>query len=35
MKASTFSEARIAFVLKRADEGSAVAEVCRKAGDVL
>ena len=32
MKASKFSEAQIAFVLKRADEGTAVAEVCRKAG---
>ena len=32
MKASKFTEAQIAFVLKQADEGSAVAEVCRKAG---
>tara|TARA_E500000318_G_scaffold107974_2_gene118026 strand:+ start:973 stop:1239 length:267 start_codon:yes stop_codon:yes gene_type:complete len=32
MKASRFSEAQIAFVLKQADEGTAVAEVCRKAG---
>lgn len=32
MKASKFSEAQIAFVLKQADEGTAVAEVCRKAG---
>src|SRR5438874_11499417 len=31
MKASKFSEAQIAFVLKQA-AGSAVAEVCRKAG---
>lgn len=32
MKASKFSEAQIAFVLKRAEDGAAVAEVCRKAG---
>lgn len=32
MKASKFSEAQIAFVLKQADEGTTVAEVCRKAG---
>jgi len=32
MKASKFTEAQIAFVLKKADEGTAVAEVCRKAG---
>ena len=32
MKASKFSEAQIAFVLKQADEGTAVAEVCRKVG---
>ena len=32
MKASKFTEAQIAFVLKQADEGSAVAEVCRKSG---
>ena len=32
MKASKFSEAQIVFVLKQADEGTAVAEVCRKAG---
>jgi putative transposase len=32
MKASKFLEAQIAFVLKQADEGTAVAEVCRKAG---
>ena len=32
MKASKFSEAKIAFVLKRAEGGTAVAEVCRKAG---
>jgi|TARA_Y100001947_G_C10218785_1_gene252404 putative transposase len=32
MKASKFSETQIAFVLKQADEGTAVAEVCRKAG---
>lgn len=32
MKASRFSEAQIAFVLKQAEGGSAGAEVCRKAG---
>ena len=32
MKASKFSEAQIAFVLKQAEDGSAVAEVCRTAG---
>ncbi len=32
MKASKFSEAQIAFVLRQAEEGTAVGEVCRKAG---
>lgn len=32
MKASKFSKAQIAFVLKQAEAGTAVAEVCRKAG---
>lgn len=32
MKRSKFTEAQIAFVLKQADEGTAVGEVCRKAG---
>ena len=32
MKASNFTEAQIAFVLKQADEGTAIAEICRKAG---
>ena len=32
MKASKFSEAQIAFVLKQAEDRPAVAEVCRKAG---
>src|SRR3954463_3252738 len=32
MKASKFSEAQIAFVLKQAEDGSAVAGGCRKAG---
>ena len=32
MKASKFTEAQIAFVLKQADEGTAVVQVCRKAG---
>ena len=32
MKASKFSEAQIAFVLKQAEDETAIAEVCRKAG---
>jgi putative transposase len=32
MKTSRFSEQQIAFVLRQAEEGTAVAEVCRKAG---
>lgn len=32
MKASKFSEAQIAFVLRQVEEGAAVGEVCRKAG---
>ena len=32
MKASKFTEAQIAFVLKQAADGSPVGEVCRKAG---
>jgi putative transposase len=32
MKASKFSEAQIAFVLKQAEDGVAIADVCRKAG---
>ena len=32
MKASKYSEAQIAFVLKQAEDGTAVGEVCRKAG---
>ena len=32
MKKSKFSEAHIAFILRQADEGTPVAEVCRKAG---
>ena len=32
MKASKFTEAQVAFVLKQAAEGTAVGEVCRKAG---
>ncbi|MBN7759236.1 transposase [Nitratireductor aquimarinus] len=31
MKKSKFSEAPIAFILRQADEGASVAEVCRKA----
>jgi putative transposase len=32
MKASKFSEAQIAFVLKHAEDGTPIGEVCRKAG---
>jgi putative transposase len=32
MKESRFSEQQIAFVLRQAEEGTPVAEVCRKAG---
>lgn len=32
MKRSKFSETQIAFVLKQADDGTPVGEVCRKAG---
>ena len=32
MKRSKFSEAQIAFILRQADEGTSVGEVCRKAG---
>lgn len=32
MKKTKFSEAQIAFILKQADEGAPVGEVCRKAG---
>jgi len=32
MKASKFTEAQIAFVLKQAESGVPIAEVCRKAG---
>lgn len=32
MKASKFSEAQVAFVLKQAEDGTATGEVCRKAG---
>ncbi len=32
MKASKFSEAQIAFVLKQAEDGTPIGEVCRKAG---
>lgn len=34
MKRSKFSEAQIAFVLKQAEDGTSVGEVCRKAGIV-
>ena len=34
MKRSRFSDQRIAFVLRQADEGTAIAEVCRKVGGV-
>jgi putative transposase len=32
MKTSRFSEQQVAFVLRQAEEGTAVTEVCRKAG---
>jgi putative transposase len=32
MKKTRFSEQQIAFILKQAEEGAAIAEVCRKAG---
>lgn len=32
MKASRFADAQKAFVLKQAEEGKTVAEVCREAG---
>jgi putative transposase len=32
MKRSKFSEAEIAFILRRAEEGTPVAKVCHKAG---
>jgi len=32
MRRAKFSEAQITFVLKQAEEGTAIGEVCRKAG---
>jgi putative transposase len=32
MKKSKFTDAQIAFILRQAEEGTAIAEVCRKAG---
>ena len=32
MKKSKFSESQIAFILRQAEEGMAIAEVCRQAG---
>lgn len=32
MKTSKFTEAQIAFILRQAEEGTPIAEVCRKAG---
>ena len=32
MKASKFTEAQVAFVLKQAEGGAPIAEICRKAG---
>lgn len=32
MKKSRFSEQQIAFILKQADDGTSVEEICRKAG---
>jgi len=33
MKASKFTDAQKAFVVKQGEEGTPVAEICRKAGD--
>ena len=32
MKRSKFSEAQVAFILRQAEEGASIGEVCRKAG---
>ncbi|MDA8587214.1 transposase, partial [Rhodobacteraceae bacterium] len=32
MKASKFTDAQKAFIIKQGDEGTTVAEICRKAG---
>ena len=32
MKRSRFTEAQIAFILRQGEEGTAVGEICRKAG---
>jgi putative transposase len=32
MKRSKFTEAQIAFILRQGEEGTAVGEICRKAG---
>ena len=32
MKRSKFSEAQVAMILRQADEGATIGEVCRKAG---
>ena len=32
MRKSKFTESQIAFILRQADEGTAITEVCRKAG---
>ena len=32
MKASKFSESQVAYVLRQAEEGTAIGEVCRSAG---
>lgn len=32
MKASKFSDAQKAFIIKQGEDGTAVAEICRKAG---
>jgi putative transposase len=32
MKRSRFTEAQIAFILRQAEEGKVIGEVCRKAG---
>ena len=32
MKTSRFTEAQMAFILRQAEEGTAIGEICRKAG---
>ena len=35
MKASKFTDAQKAFIVKQGNEGTTVAEICRKSGDVF